>query len=101
MSDDLISRAAAIEAVEKAKTARTADGEIYVAKINAEMNIQLLPSAQPEIIRCRECKYSSNEPYHGKDVWICNRTHWARSEGQRKPDDFCSYAERRDDVRNP
>lgn len=45
---DLIDRQAAIDAVESAKTARTPDGEIYVAKLNAEMNIQILPSAQPE-----------------------------------------------------
>lgn len=45
---DLISRRAAIEAIEKAKMAQTPDGEIYVAKYNAEMNIQLLPSVQPE-----------------------------------------------------
>ena len=55
--DDLISRQAAIDAIESAKTARTSDGEIYVAKLNAEMNIQILPSAQPEIIRCKDCKY--------------------------------------------
>ena len=45
---DTIYRQDAIDAIEKAKTARTEDGEIYVAKINAEMNIDLLPSAQPE-----------------------------------------------------
>lgn len=44
---DLIKRQDAIDAIEKAKTAITEDGEIYVAKINAEMNIDLLPSAQP------------------------------------------------------
>lgn len=78
---DLISRQAAIDAVESAKTARTPDGEIYVAKLNAEMNIRILPSAQPEpdtrlysdgfddgykqaqqdaqpeIIRCKDCKH--------------------------------------------
>ena len=52
--DDLISRQAAIEAVESAKTARTPDGEIYVAKINAEMNIQILPSVQPETSRIEQ-----------------------------------------------
>ena len=46
---DLVSRRDAIEAIEKAKMAQTPDGEIYVAKYNAEMNIQLLPSAQPEL----------------------------------------------------
>ena len=43
---DLINRQDAIDAIEKAKTAITEDGEIYVAKINAEMNIDLLPSAE-------------------------------------------------------
>ena len=46
--DDLIYKQAAIDAIEKAKTARTEDGEIYVAKINAEMNIGLLPSVQEQ-----------------------------------------------------
>ena len=53
---DLIRREDAIEAVEKAKTARSADGEIFCAKINAQMNIQHLPSVQPKIIRCKDCK---------------------------------------------
>ena len=46
--NDTVSRQGAIDAIEKAKTAKTPDGEMYVAKINAEMNIQLLPSVQPE-----------------------------------------------------
>ena len=46
---DMISRQAAIDAVESAKTARTPDGEIYVAKLNEEMNIQILPSAQTDL----------------------------------------------------
>lgn len=46
--DNLINRQDAIDAIERAKTARSPDGEIYVAKINAQMNIQVLPSAEPE-----------------------------------------------------
>ena len=68
---DLISRQSAIDAVEKAKTARSEDGEIFCAKINAQMNIQLLPSAQPErkgkwiryyayYVNCSECGYLMN-----------------------------------------
>lgn len=45
---DTISRQAAIDAIEKAKTVKSEEGEIYVAKYNAEMNLTLLPSAQPE-----------------------------------------------------
>ena len=46
--EDAISRQAAIDAVENTKSAKSEDGEIYVAKINAEMNIQQLPSVSTE-----------------------------------------------------
>lgn len=55
---DLVSRRDAIEAIEKAKMAQTPDGEIYVAKYNAEMNIQLLPSVQPDHIAESDRKVS-------------------------------------------
>ena len=42
------------------------------------------PSAEPEIIRCKDCEYN---------IECCRNI---RSEG-RKPDDFCSFAERRED----
>ena len=47
--DDLISRQQAIDAIEKTKSAISEDGERYVAKINAQQNIALLPSAQLEL----------------------------------------------------
>lgn len=46
--EDAISKQAAIDAIENTKSAKSEDGEIYVAKINAEMNIQLLPSVSTE-----------------------------------------------------
>lgn len=46
--EDAISRQAAIDAIETTKAAMATDGEIYVAKINAEMNIQQLPSVSTE-----------------------------------------------------
>lgn len=62
---DLVSRRDAIEAIEKAKMAQTPDGEIYVAKYNAEMNIQLLPSVHPEHkwIPCSERMPKENGEY--------------------------------------
>ena len=88
-NEDLISRRKAIDALD---SLHYNDREDWCFVLDT---IEYLPSAQPEIIFCKECKWSSNEPYHGEDVWICNRTHWARSEGQRNPEDFCSRAERR------
>ena len=43
--DDLISRQAAIDALEKdIRMAKSEDGELWVAKINAQMKITLLPT---------------------------------------------------------
>lgn len=77
---DAISRQAAIDAVEKTKSAMASDGEIYVAKINAEMNIQQLPSVSTEktgrweklsvCYGCSECSLCTN--IHGiRDFKYC------------------------------
>ena len=49
-------------------------------------------SAQPEIIRCKDCKHHSHDAGYGYD-W-CNRTSGVF---RVKPEDFCSRAERRTD----
>ena len=76
--DDLISRQAAIDAVHEAWM----DGAYYTKTMNALKN---LPSAQPEIIRCKECKWKQGAE--------CVRF----AEVRPFPDDFCSRAERRTD----
>lgn len=72
---DLISRQAALDALEWKWAGKAA--------IDAIKN---LPSAQPEIIRCKDCKYLFD------DNKCPLRTWWTHTE-----DDFCSYAERRTD----
>ena len=52
MKDDLISRQTAIDALKRDEALVRAFG--YQHAIDA---VQALPSAQPEIIRCKECKY--------------------------------------------
>lgn len=47
---------------------------------------------QHEVIRCKDCKYHSHDAEYGRD-W-CNRTSGVF---RVKPDDFCSFAERRTD----
>lgn len=49
-----------------------------------------LPSAEPEIIRCKDCKYwqDNNGGYFNDEC------RWWNEETP-EPDDFCSYAERR------
>ena len=57
---DLISRQAAIDALERSKD-KTAKGDIggfYNTIIQNDINkIKAVPSAQPEIIRCKDCKH--------------------------------------------
>lgn len=60
----LIDADAVIDAIEKSKTAKAEDGEVFVAKINVLMKIDALPTIQPQTshwiidghhIRCSKC----------------------------------------------
>lgn len=82
--DDLISRLAAITQLSHNKN--KGDDEWELAVENDIQTIWKLPSAQPEIIRCRECKFASG------DSRICMKfDHSPIGEL-----DFCSFAERRE-----
>lgn len=89
---DLIDRQAAIDALNKMKIYRPLDSDRYVISdcLNKIVN---LPSAQPEIIRCRECKHNP------KDTWFeCPMSHL--SEKQRPETAWCWKGERRTDENN-
>ena len=94
--NDAISRQQAIDVLaEDMPSAYTPDGShpadegIFMAQeIYADciQTLKELPSAQPEIIRCRECKFASG------DSRICMKfDHSPIGEL-----DFCSFAERRE-----
>lgn len=60
----------------------------------SELIARTIPTVDAvEVVRCRDCKkyrekfFPSGESYG----WFCSETHYGR-----KPDDFCSYAERKD-----
>ena len=85
---DLISRQAAISHVDDVPYIKDHPnvGLLWKAWIES------LPSAQPEIIRCKDCRYyqDNNDGYpHINCKWDANETPDA--------DDFCSGAERRTD----
>ena len=61
--------------------------------------LKALPSAEPEIIRCKDCKFASYEPCKDYvDVYVCNYSYWTRAQGGRNPDWHCAWAERREDA---
>ena len=87
---DLISRQAAIEAVQNRHMMLSKEKVLLVN------DLEKLPSAQPENIRCAECKWFQcnmrQDGYLPKGVDEFECRHWC---GYCDPTDFCSYAERR------
>lgn len=82
--DDSISRQAAIEAA--IEGADEWDGGCSNSRDEAITSaIDKVPSVQPEIIRCKDCKWKQGSE--------CVRF----AEARPFPDDFCSRAERRTD----
>lgn len=104
--DDLISRQAAIDALRYAQhrftvadeaggmgTVKWSEYVIYFAA--AERVLSDLPSAQPEIIRCKDCQYwnkgSCECPEHAvncQDYYV--------GDIETEAEYFCGYAERRE-----
>lgn len=100
--DDLISRQDAIDALEREKTYCTAyKGGYTQTDVFKQYNMGLtdgikalnkLPSAQTEIIRCKDCKHNQVWTWnHGiRDNPRCNFTNYVRSN-----EFFCGFGERR------
>ena len=93
--DDLISRQAAIDAIEHrlCEPAYQHTGEDWYAGMNcAECELYDLPSAQPEIIRCVDCIHFEYFEDQFVQMTRCD-VH------DRCPDytDYCSWAERKEE----
>jgi hypothetical protein len=98
--DDLISRQAAIDALGEKPLAWT-EGEYELGLQNQWQSdvdaLNGLPSAQPEIIHCRDCKHWTNNVNDSelRDNFCNEAVHgfYYRCSG----DDYCSFAERKED----
>lgn len=89
MSDDLISRAAAFDSVE-IFLKQTDAPEVYPGLIPAlERVINNVPSAQPEIVTCKDCRWRKDQS--GSTAWLPCRAIVTPS------DFYCGRAERRTD----
>ena len=80
--DDTISRQAAIEAVEKESQVDGAYGYMDTKSIVDLLND--LPSAQPEIIRCKDCTWFDSPRVclrHGRFV---ENNNWFCADGERR-----------------
>lgn len=81
--DDLISRQAAIDACHNYEDGKNA----YAYGDEIEKRLKSLPSAQPEIIRCKDCKHFAGEGMYCACDIIVQFDHF-----------YCYHAERRQDV---
>ncbi len=84
---DLIERQSAIDALLGITAIRNT-----IPLDSAIFNIKKLPSAQSEIIRCKDCKHSEHW-YRDKQRCFL----WAEDGIDVFEDGFCNYAERRND----
>jgi hypothetical protein len=87
--DDLISRQAAIDAIKKHYRAHDNDLLEVIA-----VDIEQLPTAQPEIVRCKNCK---NWDTTWQNDWAKNYHYCPIIDGTRNGDWYCADAERRTD----
>lgn len=88
---DPIEREAVVEILHEAMQNRSESEENLIGEIVCK--VDLLPSAQPEIIRCRECKHSEH--------WYRDKARcflWHEEGIDVFEDGYCSYAERRTDA---
>ena len=71
MMSDLIERQAAIDALSEMYCKSDEDGYVWIIRSDAWWRIETLPSAEPEIIRCKDCKFYSPTNKETK-TGICN-----------------------------
>lgn len=81
--NDSISRQRAINAVRKCSVVEVTPTYMLIDEAEVITELTLLPSAQPKIVRCKDCKWKQGSE--------CVRFADVRP----LPDDFCSRAERR------
>ena len=88
--EQLILRQAAIDALRTCYDTETItmdNGDEYINYGDAVGEIEQLPSAQPEIIYCKDCKQFRR--WIDTDICFCDIT-----EAEMSDNDFCSKAER-------
>ena len=94
MNNDLISRKAAIDAMKNRwKKTRNYEGIGDDIAEECELYLKQVPSVQPEIIRCKDCKWGAQDE---DGWWYCVEIGGRMGDGE-KGDGFCSDAERRTD----
>lgn len=91
--NDLISRQAAIDG--KITIQRANGVEIYYDEAVPVSYLKYLPSAQPEIIRCKDCKYWNSGSCECREIAVNCQDYYV-GDMETEAEHFCGYAERRE-----
>ena len=92
---DLISRQALLDKFEPwLKVKDYNDGELNMLKAIL-YEIRFMPSAQPEIIQCKDCKYWDTT---WQNDYAPNYHYCPMIDGTRRNDFYCAYAERKEET---
>ena len=106
---DCISKQQAIDALCKSGLEKERNGQLVVAMCESKQwaidTIEQLPSAQPEIIRCKDCKHWMPYEWMFSEVWQSQNIDDYQEDEiscnycdvHMKSSDFCSQAVRRED----
>lgn len=108
---DLIEKAAAIDALSEMHCKSDEEGYVWIIRSDAWRKIEALPPAQPEIIRCKDCRYWKRQTnYQGSPLsfGFCESDDmWQSLYGETyevahidtNDNHYCGYAKRRTDAR--
>ena len=88
---ELIDRQAAIDALNDLITGATGSCFEWIYKDDALEAVKQLPSAEPKIIHCKDCKYGILEPSFPHQ-WFCK----FKGDEWNNGDYFCGHARKRE-----
>ena len=93
--DDLISRQAAIDAIHEVKQPNDLfyrENHELVTVGYVERKLLAVPTAEPQIVRCKDCRYACIDPERESDEIYCSENDFWRDD-----DFYCGFAERKED----
>ena len=90
LATDAISRQAAIDAVRRCSVKEVAPAYMLIDKAEVMTELMMLPSAEPEVIHCKDCKNADHDAIFD-DLWCDGR--------EVSADHYCGLAERKCDGR--
>lgn len=90
--NDLISRQAAIDAINHICPVDTEYDCALLDRVDVRCVLSDLPPAQPEIVRCKDCKFGVYEKGRGIYHIRCEMLEFLFQD-----DDYCSYGERKEE----